>query len=114
MTDPYPADLFEEAPQDAPVSIDAGTREIIRALTRIAAALEKAFPGQNGVAPAVPARPQLAPLPPVQTTNDGQANVCPIHNTPWKVVPAGVSKKTGKPYDAFRACSTQGCDQRPR
>lgn len=38
---------------------------------------------------------------------------CPIHHERWKVVPAGVSKKTGKPYDAFYACNTQGCDQRP-
>jgi hypothetical protein len=39
---------------------------------------------------------------------------CPVHHTPWKTVPAGVSKKTGKPYDAFQACSEMGCNERPR
>ena len=39
--------------------------------------------------------------------------LCPIHKTPWRMVPAGVSKKTGKPYAAFLACSERGCDQRP-
>jgi len=64
--------------------------------------------------PADPYPTKLAPvdeieeLPPVR-----QVDVCPIHKTPWKTVPAGVSKKSGKPYSAFRACSTAGCDQRP-
>jgi hypothetical protein len=56
----------------------------------------------------------LTALPPVQTAQSPQADVCPIHGTPWKTVPAGVSKRTGKAYDAFRACSTAGCDQRPK
>lgn len=30
-----------------------------------------------------------------------------------KLVPAGVSKKTGKPYNAFYACQVQGCTFRP-
>lgn len=37
---------------------------------------------------------------------------CPIHHGS-KVVPAGVSKKTGKPYQAFVVCSEPGCDQKP-
>ena len=39
--------------------------------------------------------------------------ICPVHRVPWKTVPAGVSKKTGKPYAAFLACPERGCDQRP-
>ena len=39
--------------------------------------------------------------------------LCPDHGTPAKTVPAGVSKKTGKPYNAFQVCSTKGCEQRP-
>ena len=39
--------------------------------------------------------------------------VCPVHLVPWKTVPAGVSSKTGKPYNSFKACSVQGCVQRP-
>ena len=37
---------------------------------------------------------------------------CPIHHGS-KVVPAGVSKKTGKPYQAFVACSEPGCNEKP-
>ena len=39
--------------------------------------------------------------------------LCDIHNFEWKVVPAGVSRKTGKPYASFRVCSVEGCTQRP-
>lgn len=44
---------------------------------------------------------------------------CPVHNAPWKTVPAGFSKtkfdEFGNPkaYRAFQACPIQGCDQRP-
>lgn len=38
--------------------------------------------------------------------------VCPVHGTS-KVVPAGVSKKTGKPYNAFTACGEIGCNEKP-
>lgn len=40
-------------------------------------------------------------------------SVCPIHQLPWKTVPAGVSRTTGQPYNAFLACQVQGCKQRP-
>lgn len=42
------------------------------------------------------------------------AEGCPVHRTAWKTVPAGISKKTGKPYEAFRACSEMGCGEKPR
>lgn len=38
---------------------------------------------------------------------------CPIHNTEFKLVPAGVSKSTNRPYAAFWACPERGCKQRP-
>ncbi len=34
--------------------------------------------------------------------------MCPDHHT-MKVVPAGTSTKTGRPYSAFKACGTFGC-----
>jgi hypothetical protein len=37
--------------------------------------------------------------------------VCPIHDD-VKVVPAGVSKKSGKAYSAFRACPVPGCNEK--
>ncbi len=42
------------------------------------------------------------------------AAVCPVHHVPWKTVPAGISKKNGKPYDSFQTCPEMGCNERPR
>lgn len=36
---------------------------------------------------------------------------CPIHGES-RLVPAGVSKRTGKPYDAFWACTVRDCNQK--
>lgn len=111
--DPYPESLSDV--DDAALGFAPAGGEIdptVKALNRIATALEQMVleriqPVQNGA-------PRLAALPPVQTAPQAQ-NVggCPIHNVPWKVVPAGISKKTGQPYESFRACSVSGCDQRP-
>ena len=119
IADPYPPSLAEldELPGTAEV-VTADDRQV-RALNRIALALEqltvliadRTQPVQNA-----PGAALLAALPPIQGVRPQPAqtaDVCPIHGTPWKVVPAGISKKTGQPYDAFRACSTKGCDQRP-
>jgi len=38
---------------------------------------------------------------------------CPVHGTGWRMIKAGVSKKTGKPFNAFWVCQTEGCDERP-
>jgi hypothetical protein len=38
---------------------------------------------------------------------------CPIHNLPFKLIPAGISKTTGKPYNAFYACPERGCKEKP-
>lgn len=104
MIDPYPASLVDE-----PLAPIEPSEPLVRAVNRLAQAVE-----QNTLAlldrPAAPAPPQLAALPPVQRV---QQAVCPIHNVPWKVVPAGISKKTNQPYDSFQACSVSGCDQRP-
>jgi len=37
--------------------------------------------------------------------------VCPVHDD-VKIVPGGVSRRTGRPYDAFYACPVAGCDQK--
>jgi hypothetical protein len=58
--------------------------------------------GQRNLAAAIAAAPPLVAV-----------NACPEHNLPWKHVPAGVSKKTGKPYSAFWACAEMGCNRRP-
>ena len=38
---------------------------------------------------------------------------CSEHVADWRLVPSGVSKKTNKPYNAFYACSVQGCNEKP-
>ena len=35
---------------------------------------------------------------------------CPQCQSDIKTIPAGVSKKNGKPYNAFQACSNRNCD----
>jgi len=46
--------------------------------------------------------------------NGGGNGLCSVHRVPWRTVPAGVSKRTGRPYASFIACPEPGCDQRPR
>jgi len=36
---------------------------------------------------------------------------CNIHGEDMKLVPAGMSKKTGKPYNAFYACPDRSCKE---
>ena len=38
---------------------------------------------------------------------------CSICGSDFKTVPAGISKKTGKPYSSFVACSKMGCNGKP-
>ena len=39
---------------------------------------------------------------------------CPICGNEIKTIPAGVSKKTGKPYSAFSVCSNSKCNFKPQ
>ena len=39
------------------------------------------------------------------------ADECPVHG-PWRAVPAGTSKSTGKPYPAFWACDQEQGEER--
>ena len=36
---------------------------------------------------------------------------CKVHGSEMKLVPGGVSKKTGRPYNAFYACSERDCKE---
>ena len=38
---------------------------------------------------------------------------CPVHGVPWRIVPGGTAKATGKPYAAFWACDDRDCRERP-
>jgi len=47
------------------------------------------------------------------------SGTCPVHDTEWKLIPAGFSKnKTNadgspKRYNAFWTCPERGCDEKP-
>ncbi len=90
---------------------------LVAAIHRLATAVEQNTLAILDSAPITAPRtaPTLAPLPAVSAVPPSSAafDGCPIHQTPWKIVPAGVSKKTGNAYAAFRACTVAGCDQRP-
>lgn len=60
-----------------------------------------------------PLRRDAAPAPP-RPSRVLPAAVCPVHRVAWRTVPAGVSRKTGRPYAAFEVCPESGCDERPR
>jgi hypothetical protein len=113
-----------------PVSIEVRT---IHALERIATALEQmalerterlhamVTPTEEPPLPTppnLPMTPIMQPLPPVQPAAPyqftGPSASCPVHRQPWRTVPAGVSKKTGKSYSAFLVCPESGCEERPR
>lgn len=65
-----------------------------------------------------PAKPQdapQAPLPPLtefEDTPQGRSadGGCPAHGVPWVIRPAGTSKATGAPYNAFWHCNEQDAD----
>ena len=62
-----------------------------------------------------PAESSTVALPPVQPFQfTGPSAFCPVHRVPWKTVPAGVSKRTGAPYESFLACPERGCNEKPR
>jgi hypothetical protein len=61
--------------------------------------------------------PPDAPEPAIRTIaagrNGSATGSCPVHRLPWRMVPAGISRKSGRPYGAFLACPEPGCDERP-
>lgn len=107
----------------------AGSLELrtVKALERLATAVEQlalqAIPqgpetnaGRSDIAPWENAPiPEAAAAPvvyrvPVAAPPPGW--ICPVHHT-VKVVPGGVSKRTGKPYNAFLSCTERDCQQKP-
>jgi hypothetical protein len=106
---------------------------IAAVLERLADAEEQATLAQIPASPpqTAPAERQLAPwdnapmpmTPPLQANQPYQvadsfpplprmAWTCPVHHGS-RVVPAGVSKRTGNTYEAFLACAEPGCDEKP-
>lgn len=52
-------------------------------------------------------KPTTAKVKPASTTS--KLVPCNICGADYKLVPGGISKKTGNHYDAFYSCSTRGC-----
>ena len=46
-------------------------------------------------------------------TPDAPRGFCTVHKQPFREIPAGVSKTSGKAYHAFWACPVRGCKERP-
>jgi hypothetical protein len=72
------------------------------------AAIESALQGASVVAQSVPLapayqQPPTAPAP--QPTPGADAVHLCDHGQPMKLIPAGISKASGKPYKAFWACT---------
>lgn len=70
-----------------------------RLLERIARAVEAGAQMPAATAGPVAARPAAA-------------WVCPFHGSS-RVVPGGISKKSGNRYNAFTVCASPGCEERP-
>lgn len=71
------------------------------------AAIQSAIGAVHTVATTVPVAPaarQPAPQAPAGVTDSDAAHLCDC-GLPMKMIPAGVSKATGKPYRAFMACA---------
>jgi hypothetical protein len=92
----------------AELAENAGT--LIESFNLLAAATNAAPIAAGSAAPAwTPPAPAAAPAadpwaPAPVEVNAGPAPMCD-HGQPMKLVPAGVSKKTGKPYPGFYACA---------
>ena len=71
-------------------------------------ALEGLLNGASAVAQSIPVAPPsqqtAAPAAPTAAPAAGNVPLCE-HGEPCKVIPAGVSKATGKPYRSFAACA---------
>jgi hypothetical protein len=50
---------------------------------------------------------------PASDSEAAPRGLCPVHKLPFHHVPAGVSTRTGKSYNAFWACPTRGCKEKP-
>lgn len=87
-----------------------------QALPKIVA-ITQAISGATNVAAALPVAPAAqqgaVATPPAAAPAEGQ-HICD-HGQPMRLVPAGISKATNKPYKAFYACAQprgQQCDKR--
>ena len=48
-----------------------------------------------------------------ELSTETDVECCPKCGSEIKTVKAGISKKSGQPYEAFKACSNRTCDYKP-
>ena len=78
--------------------------ELIQEIHDTEAVISAAVNVARTPAPTQPVTPQNTPSAATPPASDGDAPLCE-HGIPAKLVPAGISKASGKPYRAFYACS---------
>lgn len=82
--------------------LDAFHNELIGAIFDVEQKINAAYTVAAAVAPTP--QPQAAVTTPPVTAPAGDAHLCE-HGQPMKLIPAGISKASGKPYKAFYACA---------
>lgn len=97
---PAPADPWSQTPQSAPLPPLPGHQQAVGAPTP---APSPPFPGASGAPSFPPQQQQQAPQQQYAQPQAGQL-LCK-HGVPAKVVPGGISQKTGRPYKSFAVCS---------
>lgn len=66
--------------------------------------------GALTAAPAAPPKAQVWPTGPISDAPPAWS--CPDHG-PGRLIPAGISQRTGKPYKAFWTCVERDCPNKP-
>lgn len=92
--------------------LDAFSEELVGAIFNVEQKINAAYAVAHTPAPSP--QPQAAVTTPPVTAPAGDAHLCE-HGLPMKLIPAGISKATGKPYKAFYACNQprgQQCNTR--
>lgn len=85
--------------------LDKGDKGVYKAITgALKYCFLKTFLIPTGDDPEKDARPPVQQQPYQQTQRTVGQGTCDQCQRPMKLVPAGVSKKTGNPYDAFYSC----------
>lgn len=101
--------IYAESIPEAKELVEAFQEELVSSI----AALEQAVGAAGAVAASLPLAPQQPSAPVAAAPAAAPAAGGPMcdHGQPAKLVPAGVSKASGKPYPAFYACAMDRANQ---
>jgi hypothetical protein len=107
--------IYASSVPEAIELIDAFRDELIGAIFDVEQKINAAYAVAHTPAPTP--QPQVAAVaqPPAAAAPAGDAGHLCDHGQPMKLIPAGISKASGKPYKAFYACAQprgMQCDKR--